>query len=148
VFGIFLAMIYMKLYAYYQPYDNSEDDFLQELAQYQIFITFFIALLVQSGAMANHAKSLLTYDNLHFCSFLMFTDLCPGFWWTVLFDAVLIITSVFTILCTKITAVGFYHYLLKLLPTKVDVSVTVHLCRYTALPHDLHGYSIRSRSTQ
>jgi hypothetical protein len=49
VFGIFVAMVFMKLYAYFEPYVNDDDDFLQEMAQYQIFITFFIALLVQSG---------------------------------------------------------------------------------------------------
>jgi hypothetical protein len=49
VFGIFVAVVYIKLYAYFLPYKNSEDDFLQELAQYQIFITLFISLLIQSS---------------------------------------------------------------------------------------------------
>jgi hypothetical protein len=49
VFGIFIAVVYIKLYGYFAPYENDEDDFLQELAQYQVFITLFVALCVQSS---------------------------------------------------------------------------------------------------
>jgi hypothetical protein len=51
VFGVFVAVIYIKLYGYFHPYAHDEDDFLQEMAQYQIFITLFIALLSQAGKL-------------------------------------------------------------------------------------------------
>ena len=51
VFGIFIAVVYIKLYGYFAPYESDEDDFLQELAQYQVFITLFVALCVQSSTL-------------------------------------------------------------------------------------------------
>jgi hypothetical protein len=50
VFGIILAVIFIKLYGYYAPYVEDEDDFVQELSQYQIFITLFATLLIKTGA--------------------------------------------------------------------------------------------------
>ena len=37
----------MKLYGYYAPFIKDDDDSLQELAQYQIFLTLFISLLIR-----------------------------------------------------------------------------------------------------
>jgi hypothetical protein len=51
VFGIFIAVLFVKLYGYFAPYKSDENDFLQEVAQYQVFITLFIALLLQSGTL-------------------------------------------------------------------------------------------------
>lgn len=36
-----MAVIFMKLYGYYKPYDDISDDVLQEMAQYQVFFTLF-----------------------------------------------------------------------------------------------------------
>jgi hypothetical protein len=49
VFALFIALVYIKLYSAYAPYQEDDDDFLQEMAQYQVFIVLFIALLVQAG---------------------------------------------------------------------------------------------------
>jgi hypothetical protein len=74
VFGIFIAILFIKLYSYYQPYvqvrtistialfvqpftlklpsrslQQDDDDFLQEVAQYQVFFTLFIALLIRDS---------------------------------------------------------------------------------------------------
>ena len=51
VFMIVIALIFIKLYAYCQPFINYEDDVLQEMSQYQIFFTLFIALLIKVQAM-------------------------------------------------------------------------------------------------
>ena len=51
VFMIVIALIYIKLYAFCQPFINYEDDVLQEMSQYQIFFTLFIALLIKVQAM-------------------------------------------------------------------------------------------------
>ena len=51
VFMIVVALIYIKLYAFCQPFINYEDDVLQEMSQYQIFFTLFIALLIKVQAM-------------------------------------------------------------------------------------------------
>jgi len=39
VFGIFIALLFMKLYAFYQPYADDRHDELQEIAQYQVGAT-------------------------------------------------------------------------------------------------------------
>ena len=78
VFGIAIALVYMKLYGFYQPYDLDEHDVMQvrflfliislllfqldshyhiaslltqELAQYQVFITLFVGLLIRDDAL-------------------------------------------------------------------------------------------------
>jgi hypothetical protein len=43
--------MYMKLYGYFAPMLEPQDDFLQELAQYQVFFTLFIALLIRTGTV-------------------------------------------------------------------------------------------------
>jgi hypothetical protein len=52
VFGIFVSVVYIKLYGYFQPYAENEDDFLQEFAQYFLFTTLFIILLVNTGKLS------------------------------------------------------------------------------------------------
>ena len=47
IFSIVIAVAYMKLYAYFQPFADKKDDMLQEIAQYQIFFTLFIALILR-----------------------------------------------------------------------------------------------------
>ena len=65
VFGIFVAIAYMKLYAYFSPFLEEKDNVLQEMAQYQVFFTLFIALLLRDASLTG-----------------------PG--WTLGFDAVLV----------------------------------------------------------
>jgi len=65
VFGIFVAIAYMKLYAYFSPFLEGKDNMLQEMAQYQVFFTLFIALLLRDASLTG-----------------------PG--WTLGFDAVLV----------------------------------------------------------
>ena len=48
VCGILLSVMYMKIYAYYQPYSLEESSILAELAQYQIFFSFFGSLIIQN----------------------------------------------------------------------------------------------------
>jgi hypothetical protein len=50
VFGIVVAVIFIKLYGYYAPYVEDDDDFIQELSQYQIFVTLLASLLIKTGA--------------------------------------------------------------------------------------------------
>jgi hypothetical protein len=49
VFGILIAVAFMKLYGYFNPLVEDDDDFLQELAQYQVFFTLFIGLLLRDS---------------------------------------------------------------------------------------------------
>jgi hypothetical protein len=49
VCGIFIAVVYIKLYGYYGPFKKDDDDVLQEMAQFQVFITLFISLLIRVG---------------------------------------------------------------------------------------------------
>jgi hypothetical protein len=57
IFGILVAVMYMKLYGYFAPMLEPVDDFLQELAQYQVFFTLFIALLLRTGEKSEERMS-------------------------------------------------------------------------------------------
>jgi hypothetical protein len=50
IFGIIIAMIFIKLYSDFAPYVSDEDDSIQELSQYQIFVTLLATLLIKTGA--------------------------------------------------------------------------------------------------
>ena len=59
IFGIILAVFYTKVYAYYQPYDMEESSIIAELAQYQIFFSFFGSLVVQNSLLAPSYNNLI-----------------------------------------------------------------------------------------
>ena len=49
IFGIFLSLVFASLYAHFQPFMDKKLDWLQEVAQYQVFITLFISLLIRTS---------------------------------------------------------------------------------------------------
>ena len=49
VFGIFLAYSFNKVYSYYQPYRVFSDFRLSEIGQTQIFLTYFITLILSGN---------------------------------------------------------------------------------------------------
>lgn len=51
VCGLMLSLMYMKIYAYYQPYSLEESSILAELAQYQIYFSFFGSLIIQNNLL-------------------------------------------------------------------------------------------------
>jgi len=51
VFGIVISIVYVKLYGHFQPYELDELDIVQEVAQYQVFFTFFFALLIRDNIL-------------------------------------------------------------------------------------------------
>jgi hypothetical protein len=59
VFGILLAVLYTKIYGYYQPYELQETSVVAELAQYQIFFSFFGTLVVQNALLEPFYNSLI-----------------------------------------------------------------------------------------
>ena len=58
IFGIFVAVAFMKLYAFFQPFELDRHDTLQEVAQYQVFFTLFISLLIRSSALPGYDSAL------------------------------------------------------------------------------------------
>jgi hypothetical protein len=68
VFGIFIAIAYMKLYAYFSPFLEGKDNMLQEMAQYQVFLTLFIALLLRDASLTGPAWTLGFDAVLVFCN--------------------------------------------------------------------------------
>jgi hypothetical protein len=53
VLSVMLAFFYVKLYGYFKPYKNDVDDYIAEVGQVAVFVTFFIALIVQNSLLAN-----------------------------------------------------------------------------------------------
>jgi hypothetical protein len=63
VCGIFIAVMYIKLYGYYGPFKKDDDDVLQEMAQFQVFITLFISLLIRVGTYVQCCVSSLNRES-------------------------------------------------------------------------------------
>ena len=51
VFSILMAQFYLKLYGHFTPYSEGSENVLAEIGQYQIFFTFFVALIIQNGLL-------------------------------------------------------------------------------------------------
>jgi hypothetical protein len=49
-----VSVLYIKLYNEYKPYVNDNDDELAEIGQYQIFFTFFGALILQNNLLSSN----------------------------------------------------------------------------------------------
>jgi hypothetical protein len=47
--AILFTLIFIRLYAYFLPYAEPSDNILAELGQAQVFVTFFIALIINSS---------------------------------------------------------------------------------------------------
>lgn len=45
-----ICMLSIKMYSYFQPFESASDNFMQEVAQYQLFLVLFTALLIQATA--------------------------------------------------------------------------------------------------
>ena len=46
VTAMLISIVYIKIYGYIQPYESSDKNILAELAQYQILLTFFGAIII------------------------------------------------------------------------------------------------------
>jgi len=100
VFGILIAIVYVKLYGYYQPYELDELDVVQEVAQYQVFFTLFVALLLRG-------------------------NLLPGAAWAQALDVLLVLANLSTITA----AVVVYFRLHELDAAAAAATATRHLRR-------------------
>jgi hypothetical protein len=59
VLSVLLALMYIKLYSHYNPYQDDSDDVLAETGQFQIFFTFFVALIIQNQLMSGSWNTFL-----------------------------------------------------------------------------------------
>ncbi|KAJ1440874.1 hypothetical protein B484DRAFT_427284 [Ochromonadaceae sp. CCMP2298] len=53
VLACLLGLLYIKLYGYFAPYVEREDDIVAEVGQFQIFLTFFGALIYQRSLLGS-----------------------------------------------------------------------------------------------
>jgi hypothetical protein len=56
--GILLSLIFVKLYAYFQPFEKDKMNFLSEVAQYQVCFVFFIFLLLRDDGFRSNNEML------------------------------------------------------------------------------------------
>jgi hypothetical protein len=108
IFGIIMAVIFIKLYGHFAPYQSDQDDFIQELSQYQIFITLLATLLIKTGASTlifkrcmDMTRMLITHEypyastNTIYMYVLlrvsMYTDAFTAAIWSILLDIVIIV---------------------------------------------------------
>jgi hypothetical protein len=51
IVAVLIALFYIKVYGYFNPYREDSDDILSETGQFQIFFTFFCALIIQNDLL-------------------------------------------------------------------------------------------------
>ena len=51
VLSVLLSLLFIKMYGYYQPYEADTDDIIAEVGQFQIFFTYFGALILQNSLL-------------------------------------------------------------------------------------------------
>ena len=49
-----MAMFFIKLYAYYKPFEDDLVDTDAEVAQYQVFFAMFLLLIIQNGVFKEY----------------------------------------------------------------------------------------------
>ena len=73
VFAVVLALLYIKIYAYYHPYLVGDNNTLMEIGQFLIFFTFFAALIIQNEllgpSMNEIVGGVLVFCNICFVMF-------------------------------------------------------------------------------
>jgi hypothetical protein len=82
VVAIVLSQVFIKLYAFYQPFHNQKIDFLSEVAMYQVFIALFIFLLLRNDGFKSNNEILCDVCLVIASIMLVFADLadaCSGF---------------------------------------------------------------------
>ena len=57
LFGLMVQMVFIKLYAYNEPYNDPHDASLQEVCQYQVFFLLLAALLIREDAVVGSVWS-------------------------------------------------------------------------------------------
>ena len=69
IFGMMITLFFIKLYEYYQPYGNNEVSTMQEIAQFQVFLTLFVALMIVTGKMntSTYVNKYNRSDTTKFC---------------------------------------------------------------------------------
>jgi hypothetical protein len=51
VLSVLFSLLFIKMYGYYQPYEADNDDIIAEVGQFQIFFTYFGALILQNSLL-------------------------------------------------------------------------------------------------
>ena len=62
VLSILMALLYIKLYSFFSPYSNIDDNVLAETGQFQVFFTFFGALIMQSSLLGSSWNTFVGKD--------------------------------------------------------------------------------------
>jgi hypothetical protein len=79
VFSLLISLFYIKVYGYYAPYTDRQDSVLAETGQFQVFLTFFIALIIQNsllpGFWASPLGIILIVVNLSVLYYTLYIEL-------------------------------------------------------------------------
>ncbi len=57
--SIFLAFVFIKIYGYFQPYAEYSDYQMAEVGQSQVFLTYFVIIIIEQGLMNKDWDKLL-----------------------------------------------------------------------------------------
>ena len=132
--GISIAVVYIKLYGYFCPYIKVDDDLLQELAQFQVFITLFISLLIRVGRYSSACYHSLLHCIVLSCPVLPSSLYCPALY-SLLHYIVLPCTPFFLVLsCPVLACTLYYHVLYSVIRFTVRSIRISHFQLYALIP--------------
>ena len=87
VFAVLMCLVSIKIYSYFAPFREDGDDFIAEVAQYQLFLILFVALIIrlESTVVDNDEQGTLDLMlvGLVCISPVLFVVLCVKELWTM-----------------------------------------------------------------
>jgi predicted outer membrane repeat protein len=76
IVAVMFSLFFIKLYSHYSPYASTNDNVLAEIGQFQVFLTFFISLIIKNSLLSgNKWKSALGKINISITSSMFFAVL-------------------------------------------------------------------------
>jgi hypothetical protein len=72
IVAVMCSLFFIKLYSHYSPYALTNDNILAEIGQFQVFLTFFISLIIKNSLLSGNTwKSALGHINIPIRSYLL-----------------------------------------------------------------------------
>jgi predicted outer membrane repeat protein len=73
IIAVMFSLFFIKLYSHYSPYASTNDNVLAEIGQFQVFLTFFMSLIIKNSLLSgNKWKSALGKRYLSITSSIFF----------------------------------------------------------------------------
>jgi len=104
VLSVLLGLFFIKMYSFYLPYINDTDDIIAEVGQFQIFFTYFGALIQQNSLLTSSYNTAVGKYVIIYSSNVHNHDEYD------LLLMIIIMMMIIMIMTVKQTYLSYYHY--------------------------------------